>query len=510
MDDTPTTSPPRRARLRLVHKLFLLLALVTVLSIGALGGATLVNLRSGFVDYVNTLDLARLDPLAQRLAQRVDADAGFDGLRVRIAWQSLLRDVLPAAPPPPPAPAPPRPLRDARMDDVAMDARLPVAAPAAPAPPAGPVPVGVDAPLLPRVSLLDARHRLIAGPPPSPDALERSIERDGRVVGWLSLRPLSQPTDSRDAAFLSTQARTLGWLAAILLALALVAAWVFARHLVKPLHAVERAAASLSGGDYAIDLHTTRRDEIGDLVRHVNRLGAALQANDSARRRWIADISHELRTPLAIARGEVEAMQDGVRAPDADGLRSLHDEVLRLGRLVDDLHQLSMADLGALAYRPVSLDLDMLLREAVARFDGAARAAGLALEFDAGPARHRAMTVRADPDRLRQLIDNLVDNSLRYTDRGGVVRIALRGVDGEARVQVDDSAPGVAADARARLFEPLYRVEASRDRRQGGSGLGLAIAERIAAAHCGRLQAGASPLGGLRMTLSLPLESASA
>ena len=476
---------PAHLRLRVVHKLFLLLALTIALALGTLGGITILNLRSGFVAYVNTLDLARLAPLAQVLDERADATRDFAGLRDRPTWDALLHETLdpkppggsPAARKPQPQPPPPPP--------------VPANGDTAPPPPL---------PLPPRVSLLDAQHRLVAGARPVNTALQRPLLHDGVVVGWLALRPLTRPVDSRDTDFLSAQVREMALLAALLILLALAVAWIFARHLLAPLSDVEHAAEQLANGNYRLHLDTSRRDELGDLVRHINRLSIALQAHEAARRRWIADISHELRTPLSIVRGEVEAMQDGVRATDAQGLQSLHEEVMRLDRLVGDLHQLSMADLGTLSYRPQILDMAALLRAACARFEVTARDAGLVLEQELSPA-----LVSADSDRMRQLIDNVLGNSLRYSDRGGRVRVGLTTTHGHASIVVDDTPPGVDPDSLIRLFEPLYRGEVSRNRGHGGSGLGLAIAQRIASAHGGELHAQPSPLGGLRIELTLPL-----
>jgi two-component system sensor histidine kinase BaeS len=483
---TPRTG--LRLRLRVVHKLFALLALAIALALGALGSVTVLNLRSGFVDYVNALDLARLAPLAQELDQRADATQGFDGLRDRATWDALLHRLLDPKPPhgapdpvakhpPPPLPPPPSVHDDhGRAND-------------APPPPA----------LSPRVSLLDAKHQWIVGAPLRPNALQRPLQQNGTRVGWLALQPLTHPVDSRDTDFLAAQIRDMAMLAGLLLLLALGVAWVFARHLLAPLRDVEQSADRLASGKYGLHLETSRRDELGDLVRHINRLSSALQANESARRRWVADISHELRTPLSIVRGELEAMQDGLRVADADGLRSLHEEVMRLDRLVDDLHQLSMADLGTLSYRPQLLDIAELIGIACSSLEPIARQAQLTIACDLSP-----VQVRADADRLRQLIDNVIGNALRYSDAGGRVQISMVRHAQSVDVIVDDTPPGVDADSLARLFEPMYRGEASRDRKRGGSGLGLAIAQRIAVAHDGTLHAMASPLGGLRIVLTLP------
>lgn len=488
--------PPRSGlRLRVAHKLFLLLAVAIGLSLLAMGALTVRNLRSGFVDYVNALDLSRLDPLAQALGQREDAGRGFDGLRDRQAWNALLHETLDHRPPlaapanvePPEPPAPP----------------LPPAPPPPPPPPLAPDSHGPPPPmpLPPRVSLLDATHQVVAGEAPPADAMERPLRRDGAVVGWLALRPLTRPVDRRDTAFLAAQVRGMAELAIALLVLAMAVAWFFARHLLAPLRAVEDAARQLSDGHYGVQLASDRHDELGDLVRHVNRLSAALQAHESARQRWMADISHELRTPLAIVRGELEAMRDGVRTLDARGLQSLHEEVMRLDRLVDDLHQWSMADAGSLSYRPRSLDLAALLADGCARLIDAARDAGLTLTCSGD-----SLPVHGDADRLRQLIDNLLGNSLRYSDRDGRVEASVFADGDQACLRVDDTPPGVPAADLSRLFEPLYRGEHSRNRARGGSGLGLAIAQRIAVAHGGTLAAAVSPLGGLRLELRLPRE----
>lgn len=473
-----------RPRLRVLHKLFLLLALVIALSLAAFGALTQLNLKHGFVDYINQLDLQRMEPLAAELSERTDAVEGFPGLRAPGRWPDWLHARL--APPPPPPPRTP------------MLSYLPPPPPPPPPGEAAPAPVALP----PRVSLLGAQDQLLAGPPARPDDMLVPIRHAGALVGWLALRPLTRPVENRDVAFLTAQTRDLTAIAGALLLLALLVAWLFAQHLLAPLKTVERTAARLAAGDYGVRVHSGRRDELGDLVHHMDRLAQALAAHDATRKRWIADISHELRTPLTILRGEIEAIRDGVRGADAPALASLHEETLRLHHLVEDLHQLSLADIQALAMRPRTMPLNALTREACARFRTRAEAAGLALRCESADA---SLIVSVDPDRIGQLLDNLLANSVRYTDPGGVIAVSLaRAADGSACLHVDDSAPGVDAPTCERLFEPLFRAEASRDRRHGGSGLGLAIARRIAEAHGGSLTASPSPLGGLRLELHLP------
>jgi two-component system sensor histidine kinase BaeS len=235
-------------------------------------------------------------------------------------------------------------------------------------------------------------------------------------------------------------------------------------------------------------------------------MAESLQRMEGARRRWMADISHELRTPLAGLRGEAEALLDGVRPLTRAAVVSLHEDMLRLSALVDDLHLLAMADLHSLPCRLADSDAAELVRDTVRRFEARALAAGLTLSCNAVPPH---LAVLWDPARIEQLLSNLLENSLRYTDAPGLVEVALTTQGDIVRLIVTDSAPGVAEADLERLFEPLYRADAARGRHNGGSGLGLAICVAIAQAHGGRIAAQAAPLGGLQVTVVLPIQARS-
>jgi two-component system sensor histidine kinase BaeS len=217
----------------------------------------------------------------------------------------------------------------------------------------------------------------------------------------------------------------------------------------------------------------------------------------------LADISHELRTPLSLLRAELEALQDGVRPMGPAVVSSLQADVERLSRLVEDLYQLSMTDLGALSYHKRPVDPIALLRDDIESVAGEFARQGLSLELKSVP--QADVTLFADPDRLSQLFRNLMQNSLRYTDRGGRLEMVAGREAGWLTLDFDDSAPSVPAEALPQLFERFYRVEGSRNRALGGAGLGLAICRNIVEAHGGRIEAGMSPLGGLRIHVELPL-----
>jgi two-component system sensor histidine kinase BaeS len=244
-------------------------------------------------------------------------------------------------------------------------------------------------------------------------------------------------------------------------------------------------------------------DELADLSRDINAMAASLQGLENSRRRWIAELSHEMRTPLAVLRGEVECLIDGVRPLAMPAIASLQAEVMRLTRLVEDFHQLALSDLRALPCSFAPLDASALLRDVAARVAPRAQAAGLQLQCDLPG---EPCPVKWDGQRIEQLLVNLLENSLRYTNRPGRLRLALGG-RGPLSITLDDSAPGVAAADLPRLFEPLFRADASRSRQSGGSGLGLAICQAIARSHGGRIVAGPSALGGLRVEVSLPAEA---
>ena len=263
-------------------------------------------------------------------------------------------------------------------------------------------------------------------------------------------------------------------------------------------------ARALEEGRYDTRLPDTRSDELGELARSFNQLAHKLASAEQSRRQWVADTSHELRTPLSVLRAQLEAIEDGVRPAGPDSVASMLRQVLALNKLIDELYALARADVGAAAYQRQQLDLWQLAAQQAQAFEQRFAAAGLALELGAAPS---PALVSADPDRLRQVFANLFENCIRY---GGSGRVALHGHDGGAAlaITVDDSGPGVPDAALARLAERFYRVEASRGRAHGGAGLGLALCQRIVEGHGGTLAFARSPLGGLRVTVTLPQAAA--
>lgn len=435
----------------------------------AMGVFTHVNLNRDFLGYLNEQAVTRLDLAVTSVTAGYQQYGSWDFLKEKPElWAWLLRLRLP-------------------------DAQQP-AVKASPAELTG---------ATRRITLLDAdRERLAGFAKPAADAIERPIQVEGLTVGWLVLTPIESVSSGAEKRFADAQVRTT-WAvggAALLLA-AGVAFWV-SRRLLRPVQRVAEATHQLAAGDYGTRVpELANDDEIARLGRDFNQLALTLQRNEAMRRAFMADVSHELRTPLGVLNGELEALEDGVRRLDGQALRSLRGEVSTLHKLVDDLYELSLADVGALSYRKTELDLRELIHGTAGAFGERLHGSGLALQLDLP---EQPLPAFGDERRLRQLFANLFENSCRYTDAGGALRISARREDQHAVIDVQDSSPGVRSEQLPMLFDRFFRAEPSRSRRSGGAGLGLSICQRIVEAHEGRIEARHSPLGGLWLRVELP------
>jgi two-component system sensor histidine kinase BaeS len=356
------------------------------------------------------------------------------------------------------------------------------------------------------ILLLDADGRVLIsrGEAHGKFAIRIPVRSGGAVVGYVASPRLAPLETEIDKHFREAQLRSLWAVSAFALLVAVLVAILLARHFTQPLQRLSRAAHRLTQQQYGIEVDDSRRDELGDLARDMRELALTLEQNQTARARWFADISHELRTPLAVLLGEIDALLDGIRPLTPERIASLQQEVLHLQRLVEDLYVLARADLGALHYRKHNLDFAELCAERVDAARGALQSAGLQLHVQLpqpGP------VVHGDADRLQQLLDNLLGNSVRYTRAGGEVHVSVGTQGSDAVLRIEDSAPGVPDAALARVFDHLFRTDEARTRSTGGAGLGLAISKRIVEAHGGSIRAAQSALGGLCIEARLPLSA---
>jgi signal transduction histidine kinase len=269
------------------------------------------------------------------------------------------------------------------------------------------------------------------------------------------------------------------------------------RRLVVPLGELIDAAESVESGNYAVRVRPRGPRELRSLARAFNSMSARLESSEQQRKQLLADVTHELRTPLTVVQGNLEALLDGMYPADAEHLAPILDETRVLSRLVDDLRTLSMAEAGALALHREPTDIAELVADSVASLRTQADSAGIALVTETvDPLPHADI----DPVRLREVLSNLLSNALRYTPRGGSVRVSATASEGRLRVSVRDSGPGIAADVLPHVFDRFYKSDESR-----GAGLGLAIAKSLVVAHGGEISATSAPGQGTEMRFTLPV-----
>lgn len=352
--------------------------------------------------------------------------------------------------------------------------------------------------------LMDSENRLIAGEAELAAMHSTPVQLDGETIGYLATSRLTGDLHAADKAFIHQQTLYNTLIAAVMLLLPLLAFIPITSRMAGPIHRLLAATRNLTAGRFDSRLPETSHDELGQLARDFNLLAKTLENNEKARNQWIADISHELRTPIAVLRAQLEALLDGVRQPDNQQLRMLHNKTGEMERLIDNLYQLSLSDLGAITYRKEVLPIRDVVEEAIQAFEPSFRQSGISLKVSLNLT-DKAL-VYADEKRLMQLFNNLFNNTLRYTDSGGELIINAYNDSKQVTITLDDSTPGLESADLEKLFERLYRVEPSRNRSLGGSGLGLSICKNIIDAHNGSIHAGHSALGGLSITVILPLE----
>lgn len=285
--------------------------------------------------------------------------------------------------------------------------------------------------------------------------------------------------------------------------LGVLAALLFARRVARPIEAISAAASQLAQGRLSVRIPDPRgQDEVARLARDFNHMAASLERLEAERKAMIADIAHELRTPLTVMQGRLEAIQDGVFPLERAEIDRLHHQTGLLSRLVEDLRTLSLADAGRLNLVLRELDLAEWARRVASGFQAAleARQIRLALNLPAHP-----VLVRADPDRLAQVIGNLLHNALAHTPVGGEVALEVSADTTHAYLKVHDSGPGIPEEALHRVFDRFYRAEASRSRATGGSGLGLSIVKALVELHGGTVTARNHKAGGALFEVRLPL-----
>jgi signal transduction histidine kinase len=361
-----------------------------------------------------------------------------------------------------------------------------------------------------RVVVADDQGRIIAdsdhsmlGKPASPAwaRVSSPIVLDDTRVGTLYINPVSGP-DPADVAFVSAINRSVLF-GALVASLAAVGVTIgLSIRILRPVEQLTAAAQRMQKGDLTVRVPVDSQDEIGNLAQAFNAMAGSLAHQEQLRRNMIGDIAHELRTPLTNLRGYLEAARDGLVAPDAELVDNLYEETMLLQRLVADLQELALAEAGQLPLKLQPAALAGIVEQAVGilRPQADAKTVGLTVQLPAD-----LPLVNVDPERIGQVLRNLLSNALQHTPAGGQIGVAAQANARDVAVSVNDTGTGICPEDLPYVFDRFYRADKSRARHTGGAGLGLAIVKQLVLAHGGTISVASEPDHGSVFTFTVPI-----
>lgn len=319
--------------------------------------------------------------------------------------------------------------------------------------------------------------------------------------------PMVMVMGSLEETFLSSVHQSLVWVGLAVLAAGLAASYALARSITVPLRNLSGAAEQIEQGNFDQKVPIETKDEVGHLAAIFNRMAETLTINNNLRRQFLANIAHELRTPLAIIQGHLEGMMDGVIEPSKEQLASLHEEAIRLNRLITDLRDLSLAEVRQLALEKSSIDVNQIVGRAVYMLKPLADAKAISVYCLLG---ERLPAMEADADRISQVVYNILVNAIGYSPVKSTVQVITEKFEDRGRpwvrIAVLDKGPGIAEEDIPYIFDHFYRGDKSRDRKSGGSGIGLAVVKQLVEIHGGRVTVESKLGQGSVFKILLPLE----
>lgn len=335
------------------------------------------------------------------------------------------------------------------------------------------------------------------------DAIELLNSRN-KIIGYLIVGAGSQAQVDEISPFVTRLKSVVLYSGIVAAILAIVIAILLSNYLLKPVKDLTRASAELSSGDLSTRVTAKGNDELAELANTFNHMAASLETAEERKKALTADVAHELRTPIAVQKAQLEGMLDGVIPVTNDNLSIALQQTDFLSRMVDDLRLLAMADAGEVKFEYREIDLQEFIIQIAGQFTGQLQIEGtkIVTEFH-GFSENELITT--EPDRLSQIIHNLLSNAQRYGKKGGLVTVSCERNQSNFVISVKDDGPGLPVSALPHLFERFYRHEKARSRETGGTGLGLAISRKLAVLMGGDLTAGNHPAGGAVFTLTLPL-----
>ncbi|HWR61645.1 MAG TPA: HAMP domain-containing sensor histidine kinase [Clostridia bacterium] len=305
-----------------------------------------------------------------------------------------------------------------------------------------------------------------------------------------------------DLAFINAVNTVSAGVGLVSLILALIFGYIMSKSISTPISRVINTAEMIAKGYYDDRSNEISEiKEISQLTVAINNLAESLEKQEKLRKRLTADVAHELRTPLATLQGHIEAMLDGIWEPDAKRLKSVHEEITRLSRLVGDMEKLTKYESENLLLNKSEFDVLELIKSILSNFEKECRDKGLDIELEGGPVR-----IFADRDKISQVIINLMSNAVKFTGKDGSIRFAVASDKDNASISVTDTGTGIAPGDQPHIFERFYRADSSRSRLTGGAGIGLTIVKSIVHAHKGSISLESEPGKGTKFTVSLPRE----
>jgi len=337
-----------------------------------------------------------------------------------------------------------------------------------------------------------------------PDLPGKTLSSPGEdgIVGTVYVYPMSIADFTSPQRLLQPISLFLLFGGLVAIVIALITTFFLSRRVLAPVKALTSAARWLGSGDFSQRVQVKDRGELGDLANTFNSMASDLGRAEQLRQNMVADIAHELRTPLSNLHGYLEAIRDGVVTPDADTIRSLHEEVTLLSRLVDDLQELSLAEAGELKLNCKAEDIAKLIKSTASIVQAPATAKGLSVSINLPD---KLPLVNIDCHRISQVLRNFLENAVDHTATGGAITVTAKQKDNYLEVAVTDTGEGIPTENLPNIFERFYRVDKSRTRATGGSGLGLTIAKRLVEANGGQIEAQSEPGKGSRFSFTIPI-----
>jgi two-component system, OmpR family, sensor histidine kinase BaeS len=486
--------------MKLQYKFFIAFIITSFLILFLVVSVTQLTIKKNFIQFVNNTEFDKLTKMVVLLKQSYQQNDGWDNFHDKpTAWRDLLFQSRPDR-------QYPDPIHPFVFDHPQRGKEPPHLNPSS-----GPPSLGHPKPMNPntlhrRLCLFNADKQYVAGDNYQPqDKFDyQPLVLSHQTIGWLGLKNRPETIKPLELEFLEMQTNSFYTIGAGILILAVFISYIMSNHLLSPIRELVRGTKAMRDFDFNTTIIVRSTDELGGLANDFNLMAQTLKQYETLRKNWISDISHELRTPVAVIRSKIEALQDGVRVMTPTLLDSLHTDILGLGKLVNDLHLISLADSKNLPGDRKPVNILELITRCLDTFLIRLEQQQLTIQTDWK--KESRIDIKGDFILLSRVFSNLVENSLRYTDSPGTLKISHTIEGNRLILSVEDSTPGVPDNSLKYIFDRLYRVEQSRNRSTGGSGLGLSIVKQIITHHKGTIEAFPSPLGGLKIKMELPLQ----